>query len=79
MRVDLSARHADAFFLGNAPFRRAPSLPQARDENALLPLIRPTLALKANGALPRAIVILMFSNDAKTRIAAIDVPRGAKK
>ena len=76
MRVDLSARRADPIFCG---VRRLP-------EGAIAPTgarrerpFAPTLAFKANGALPRAIVILMFSNDAKTRIAAIDVPRWSEK
>jgi hypothetical protein len=49
-------------------YRRAPSLPQAREENARSPSMRPTLALKPNGALPRAIAISIFSNDPKKAV-----------
>jgi hypothetical protein len=48
-----------------------PSLPKAREENARSSSIRPTLALKPNGALPRAIGISIFSNDAKKAVLFI--------
>ena len=44
---------------------------KAREENARSSSIRPTLALKPNGALPRAIGISIFSNDAKKAVLFI--------
>jgi hypothetical protein len=56
----------------------APSLPQTREENARSPSIRPTLALKPNGAFPRAIGISIFGNDAKKAVLFIGDPSREK-
>jgi hypothetical protein len=53
-------------------------LPQAREENARSTSIRPTLALKPNGALPRAIWISIFSDNAKKAVFFIDDPSREK-
>ena len=65
MRVDLSARHADAFFWGmhrsggrHHSRRRATRTPFRLDQANPLPSKRTVPS-------PRVIVILMFSNDAK--------------
>lgn len=59
-------------------YRRAPSLPQTREENARSPLIRPTLSLEANGALLRAIAILIFSNDTEKAVLFVGDPSREK-
>ena len=59
-------------------YRREPSLPQAREENARSLLIRPTLSLKANGALPRAIAILIVGNDAEKAVLFVGDPSREK-
>jgi hypothetical protein len=64
--------------LENAPFRRAPSLSQAREENARSPLIRPTIALKVNGALSPRDRDLIFSNDVKKAVLFVGDPSREK-
>ena len=63
---------------GKVAMARAPSLQQAREENARSASIRPTLSLKANGALPRAKAILIFSNDAEKAVLFVGDPSREK-
>ena len=51
-----------------------PSLPQGREENARSASIGTTLALKVNGALPRAKAISIFSNDAEKAVLFVGDP-----
>ena len=78
IRVDLSARRADPIFWGVYRLPESAIAPQAREENARSASIGTTLALKANGALPRAIAILIVGNDAEKAVRFVGDPSREK-